>query len=193
MKALTEPSPDDIVQEGGASMTFPEHVKWAEVASKTSIVTTGSSAALANQLQDKIFQVRGRQRKLASVFQEAVIKSIHMNIPEANAALHDVLFCCEVLGKQAKEPKSKAVDWQAHSTTLQKLSEINHRLLFGFDLMGTLGAEIGKIFFGELERMFKFFNICSVMADWLNHGCARFRGRVCLVNFKFHFNPSYKK
>ena len=191
MKALTDPSPDDIVQEGGASMTFPEHVKWAEVASKIGIVTSAASAALEGKLQDKIFEVRGRQRKLASVFQEAVIKSIHMAIPEANAALHDVLFCFEILGEQAKEPKPKAVDWQAQSTTLQKLSEINHRLLFGFDLMGTLGAEIGKIFVGELERMFKFFNICSVMADWLNHGCARFGEGVCLDlfdTFNFHFN-----
>lgn len=172
-RELKIPDPADLVQEGGGSISFPDHIKWSEIASKASMIAQ-TSGNPGKQLQEKIDAVREDQGKLALVMKQALIKAIHDSVQHAQEALKNVVFCFERFGPDFK------VDWLQHAGTLQKMSEINVRILFGFDLMGTLGAECGKEFTGEVERMLRLFHLLSLLANWLklNHGWV-----VCIVNF----------
>lgn len=168
VNVLTMPKVDDLMKECGTGIFFPDHVKWAEIASKTNIIFTTATPALKNQMEDKIVAVQNLQGGLSEVLQKAFIRALHKSVLEAQNAMKSVLQCHELLVAAAPKPK---IDWQAHSQCLQKVLNMNFRILIGFDIQGVLGTDCGKHFLHQIDRTTRLFEACCLAADWMIHSC----------------------
>ena len=161
MNGVDVPSLQDLLpQTGGTALQFPDQGKWAEVASKTNMITSSASPALVEKLAGNLDAVRKKQLALAEVLGSACIQAVHIGFPEADMALKHVLLCYELGDKDPESP------WFTIASHLQKVSEMNLSLVMGFDVQGVLGADIGKAFSSQMQEMQMLFQASSFAADW---------------------------
>ena len=152
LKGLEVPTADVMVQPDG-TIRFGENSEWAQVASKINMASASASQAFLTEIEDKLKEVSQKQRGLAVALMEALVKALHVAVPEAAT-----LFA-SVFGLQKPAPSCQA--------TAQKLADMNLRNLLQFDVGAALGPEYGKLFQSELARMTQMFQTIAVLLEWM--------------------------
>ncbi|CAK9032516.1 unnamed protein product [Durusdinium trenchii] len=155
---LTSLTPEELLQKDG-KVTLPDQSKWADLASKTNIVTASASAPFQEKCADKIAKINGKQKSLAHGLLRSLIQAIAISHPKALAAMDSVLRCYSNW--------SAKVDWSSHVLALQAVVDANLRLLLSFDVKGVWGGEAGASFEKEIERMMNLFQVCLTAGHWM--------------------------
>ena len=98
---------------------------------------------------------------------QALIRGVTTAVPEASSALSAVFM---VFSRYKEYHKDCKFDWSSCQVTLQKLADMNLRLLLKIDVQGTLGNEGGTAFLAELDRMTRMFQTSAHALEWLKLG-----------------------
>lgn len=168
MDALAVPDIDQLLQQDG-SLQLADSSKWAEAASKVNmILNLQTSEDLAQTLPDvpaKLEKIQQKQVQLGKNTLAALMKMLQQVLPKAIESVAAVLLC-----QNMDLVNVNSAEWVARADEIQKLVDINLTLRISFDVLGVLGAAVGKNFKDQIEHMTKLFSVCAAMALWMIHG-----------------------
>ena len=162
---LPLPSLEDLVHTSG-TVQVPSQSKWSDLAAKFNMVVSSADPAFVTEHQEAFDSIVEHQGKMGDLLKQALIHTLKEVVPGMGPALVQVL--CVFKGLQTGSKEEVSSHWQAHMECLQKLSDMNLKLLMSFEASSILGLDVHKDFEADvMSRLTSLFSICKAMAEWL--------------------------
>ena len=160
MDKLPTPSIADLIQADG-SLRLDSASQWSDAASKMNFLLSAQRHGQQGpELTEAVQSMQARQAELALVCKKALLEALQIRAPKARHAVGTVLHCPQEKNKLTKDDFAAAID------VMQKVSDMNLKLLVTFDL-ALLGTEGTKKLNEFIDSVARFFSAATGVAGWL--------------------------
>lgn len=156
---LETPSAEQLIQPDG-SLKLEAASQWVDAGAKMNLLISAQSRhGQSEELTHAVQTMKERQVQLALSCKQALVRSLMVRAPKAVTALA-VVLCPDDSSKLPSADFTSAID------ILQKVSDMNLKLLFTFDF-NLLGSHNGKKLSEFMESSSKVFSTGTAVADWM--------------------------